>query len=121
MDAFSESQPVRRDDPAAEREVRLRAVLRELERRFGPWIAYRLKDARPVVADPDRAGRAISSGSVGLDLATGVGGFPRGRISELIGPPSAGKSILSFHLLANAQRDGGFVALVDAAHHAGFE
>jgi recombination protein RecA len=99
----------------------LQAVLHELERRFGPWIVYRLKDARPVVADPARAGRAISSGSLGLDLATGVGGFPRGRIAELVGPPSSGKSLLTFHLLANAQRQGGFVALVDAAHQAGFE
>ena len=107
------------DSPAelpSSREERLRIVLHELERRFGPWIVYRLKDARPSVGD-----LAISSGSLSLDLATGIDGFPRGRITELIGPTSSGKSVLAFHLLANAQRQQGFVTFVDAAHRASFE
>lgn len=98
------------------REERLQLVLRELERRFGPWIVYRLKDARPRTSTP-----AISSGSLALDLITGIGGFPRGRISELVGPPSSGKSTLTFHLLANAQRQRGFVTFIDTAHRASFE
>lgn len=103
---------------SSDRDARLQTVLRELERRFGPWIVYRLRDARPLVRSD---GTAISSGSLGLDHAIGVGGFPRGRIAELIGPPSSGKSLLSYHLLANAQRQGGFVAFVDSAHRADFE
>jgi recombination protein RecA len=103
-------------DPLPTREERLQVVLRELERRFGPWIVYRLRDARPALGD-----LAISSGSLSLDLATGIGGFPRGRIVELIGPASSGKSTLAFHLLANAQRQRGFVTFIDAAHQASFE
>lgn len=95
---------------------RLQAVLRELERRFGSWIVYRLKDARPTLQQ-----RAIPTGALSLDLALGVGSYPRGRITEITGPASSGKSILAFHLLATAQRQGGFVALVDAAHRASFE
>ncbi|MGH2460940.1 MAG: ATPase domain-containing protein, partial [Chloroflexota bacterium] len=102
--------------PPATPEERLQVVLRELERRFGPWIVYRLKDARPTLHP-----RAIPSGALSLDLVLGIGGYPRGRVSDIVGPASSGKSILSFHLLANAQRQGGFVALVDAAHQASFE
>ncbi|HVC34978.1 MAG TPA: ATPase domain-containing protein [Chloroflexota bacterium] len=103
-------------DPSPDREERLQAALRELERRFGPWVVYRLKDARPPLGDS-----AISTGSLSLDLATGIGGFPRGRIAELIGPPSSGKSTLAFHFLANAQRQSGFATLVDTTHQASFE
>ncbi len=102
--------------PLPDREERLQTVLRELERRFGPWIVYRLKDARPTLGD-----LAISTGSLSLDLATGIGGFPRGRITELIGPASSGKSTLAFHLLANAQRQRGFVTFIDATHQISFD
>lgn len=98
------------------RAQRLQIALQELERRFGPWIVYRLKDARPVW----RA-QSISSGTLAVDHLIGVGGFPRGRIVELIGPASSGKSVLSYHLLANAQRQGGFAAFIDAAQRASFE
>lgn len=111
-----------RDRSDAPRDERLQTVLRELERRFGSWIVYRLKDARPAARSAGGASRsAISTGALSLDLATGVGGFPRGRIVELVGPPSSGKSVLAFHLLANAQHQRGFVTLVDAAHRADFE
>ncbi len=102
--------------PPLDREERLQIVLRELERRFGPWIVYRLKDARPALGN-----LAISTGSLSLDLATGIGGFPRGRITELIGPTSSGKSTLAFHLLANAQRQRGFVTLIDSTHQVSFD
>lgn len=104
-----------------DREARLQTVLRELERRFGPWIVYRLRDARPSTRPSGLSVTPISSGSPGLNHATGVGGFPRGRIAELIGPPTSGKSILSYHLLANAQRQGGFITFVDSGHRADFE
>jgi recombination protein RecA len=117
----SELALARPEEPG--RAERLQSVLRELERRFGPWIVYRLKDARPRVAERSaQAGSgAVSTGALSLDLATGCGGFPRGRVSEIVGPAGSGKSLLAFHLLANAQRQRGFVAFVDAAHRANFE
>jgi recombination protein RecA len=108
-----------RPTSTAERDVRLRIVLRELERRFGPWIVYRLRDARPRIGGPTTD--VISTGSLALDLALGRGGYPRGRLTELTGRRSSGKSMLGAHLLANAQRAGGFVAFVDAGHSADFE
>ena len=69
------------------REARLERVLAALRERFGEWIVYRLRDARPVVRE-----RAISTGSVGFDRATGVGGVPRGRLTAIHGPPTSGKS-----------------------------
>ena len=114
-------------DPANRqaRTERLESVLRELERRFGPWIVYRLRDVPP----RENAVSAIPSGSLALDLALGIGGYPRGRIVEIVGPSGSGKSILAFHLLANAQRGArgalgagpGFVVYVDAGHRADYE
>ncbi|HEX5414623.1 MAG TPA: ATPase domain-containing protein [Chloroflexota bacterium] len=106
-------------DPASRqvRSERLEAVLRELERRFGPWIVYRLRDG-PL---QERAVSAIPSGSLALDFALGIGGYPRGRIVEIVGPSGSGKSILAFHLLANAQRQRGFAVYVDAGHRADYE
>lgn len=104
-----------------EQNERLQVALQELERRFGPWIVYRLRDSRPKVSGSRGNNGAISTGALSLDLATGIGGFPRGRISEVTGPPGSGKSVLTFHLLANAQREHGFVTFVDAAHRADFE
>ncbi len=60
--------------------------------------------------------RVISSGSLSLDLAMGVGGFPRGRIVEIFGPESSGKTTLALHVIANAQREGGTAAFIDAEH-----
>lgn len=116
MDEHAEPSVGRPEESKTDRQKRLEAILDQLECRFGPWIVYRLKDARPVVGE-----RAISSGALSLDLATGIGGFPRGRIAEVIGPVSSGKSLLAFHLIANAQQRHGFAAFVDAAHRANFE
>ena len=58
----------------------------------------------------------ISTGSIGLDIALGVGGVPRGRVVEIYGPESSGKTTLALHILAEAQRLGGMVAFVDAEH-----
>ncbi len=85
--------------------------MRLLERRFGPGVVRRLSEARPrwrAAASP-----ALSTGSLGLDLATGLGGYPRGQLTELFGPPSAGKTTLLYSALAAAQRGGGLVALID--------
>lgn len=93
-----------------QRQAALEQVIHELERRFGPGIVYRLSQARPKVG-----AIALSTGSLGLDHATGIGGVPRGRITELVGPPSCGKTTLAYHILANAQDDGGMAAFIDAA------
>ncbi|MGH2448657.1 MAG: hypothetical protein ACRDFS_08665, partial [Chloroflexota bacterium] len=91
-------------------------MLTELAKRYGPWIIYRLRDARPALGDA-----SISTGALSLDLAIGAGGIPRGRITELIGPASSGKSTLAFQLLSKAQQQGGFVAYIDARHDAAFD
>lgn len=103
------------DRSSETRAARLEQVLAALRERFGDWIIYRLRDARPPIGAP-----AISTGSLGLDRATGIGGVPRGRLTELCGPPTSGKSTLAFHVLANAQRERGFAALIDADHAADF-
>ncbi len=88
----------------------LAAALAALEARFGAGVVRRLRDAPA----HDPADRAVSSGSVGLDRATGLGGFPRGHLTELLGPESSGKTTLLHAALAATQRAGGLVALVDA-------
>ena len=83
----------------------------QIEKQFGKGSVLRLgsKDAIVRVA-------AISSGSISLDAALGVGGYPRGRISEIFGPESSGKTTLALHVAANAQKAGGVAAYVDAEH-----
>lgn len=97
--------------PVGTRRERLDEVLREIKRRFGPWALYRLSQARPKLGK-----LAISTGSLTLDLTTGIDGIPRGRITELSGPLSAGKRTLAANILANAQAEHGFAAYIDAAH-----
>lgn len=96
-----------------ERVERLERALEELRRRFGAWVVYRLRDARPAVGE-----RAVPTGSIGLDRASGIGGVPRGRVTELAGPPTSGKGTLAAHIIANAQANGGFATLIDADHAA---
>ena len=97
---------MRRRSPAA---GRVEVVLRLIEARFGPGVVRRLGEARP-----SRDDRAVPSGSLGLDLATGVGGLPRGHLTELLGPASSGKTALLYSALAATQHRGGLVALIDA-------
>ncbi len=98
-------------DPAAQREKALDSALKQIERSFGRGAIMRLGSG-DVAADVV----AISSGSLGLDLATGVGGIPRGRITEIYGPESSGKTTLALHVMAEAQRAGGVAAFIDAEH-----
>ena len=93
----------------SDRRANLEEVIRELERRFGPGIVYRLSQAKPKVGEV-----ALSTGSLALDYATGLGGVPRGRITEIYGPDSSGKTTLAYQLLASAQRDQGLAVLIDA-------
>src|SRR2546421_2325006 len=95
---------------SSEREKAIDLALSQIERRFGKGAIMKLGDAAQVQVE------VIPTGSVALDLALGVGGVPRGRITEIYGPESSGKTTLCQHIIANAQRAGGFAAFVDAEH-----
>src|SRR5450432_4557595 len=88
----------------------LDAALQELTKRFGDGTVVRLGDATHLQVS------SIPSGSLAVDIATGVGGLPRGRITEIYGPESSGKTTLCLHVVANAQRNGGVAAYIDAEH-----
>jgi recombination protein RecA len=92
------------------REEALDAALGQIERNFGKGSVMRMSD-RPQVSVG-----AISTGSLALDLALGIGGLPRGRIVEIYGPESSGKTTLVYHVMAEAQRRGGICAFIDAEH-----
>ncbi|MBD8205669.1 MULTISPECIES: recombinase RecA [unclassified Microbacterium] len=94
----------------AEREKALESALAQIDRQFGKGSVMRLgSDDRAPIA-------TISTGSVALDVALGIGGLPRGRIIEIYGPESSGKTTLTLHAIANAQRAGGIAAFIDAEH-----
>src|SRR5829696_3381022 len=89
----------------------LDAALSQIERAFGKGSIMRLGKN-----DKSMDVETISSGSLGLDIALGVGGLPRGRVVEIYGPESSGKTTLALHCLAEAQKKGGTAAFVDAEH-----
>jgi recombination protein RecA len=93
-----------------DREQALDAALSQIERQYGKGSVMKMSD-QAQVAIP-----SISTGSLSLDLALGVGGLPRGRIVEIFGPESSGKTTLVYHVIAEAQRRGGICAFVDAEH-----
>ncbi len=86
------------------------AAILQIEKQFGRGSIMRLGDRAAIEVE------VIPTGSVALDLALGVGGVPRGRITEIYGPESSGKTTLCYHIAANAQRAGGIVAFIDAEH-----
>ena len=88
----------------------LAETLRSLKTKFGDEVIMTLADTRRVDID------TISTGSIGLDEALGIGGMPRGRIIEIFGPESSGKTTLSLHVVAEAQKAGGICAFIDAEH-----
>ncbi len=94
----------------SEREKAIDLALQQIERRFGKGAIMKLGDSAKIQVD------VIPTGSVALDLALGVGGIPRGRITEIYGPESSGKTTLCQHVIANAQRAGGYAAFIDAEH-----
>src|SRR5690606_21986777 len=101
----------RHDMPTpADREKALETALAQIDRQFGKGTVMRLgSDERAPVA-------VIPTGSIALDVALGIGGLPRGRIIEIYGPESSGKTTLTLHAIANAQRNGGIAAFIDAEH-----
>lgn len=97
--------------PSNDRVKALDAALLQIERQFGKGSVMRLGD-QPVSEDI----QVISTGSLGLDVALGIGGLPKGRIVEIYGPESSGKTTLALHAVAECQRQGGVAAFVDAEH-----
>ena len=95
---------------AADREKALTAALTQIERSFGKGAIMRLGDSATIEVD------TISTGSLGLDHALGVGGIPRGRVIEVFGPEASGKTTLTLHIIAEAQKVGGQAAFIDAEH-----
>ncbi len=93
------------------RKKALAAALSQIERQFGKGAVMRMGDGTAVGNI-----EAISTGSLGLDIALGIGGVPRGRIVEIYGPESSGKTTLTLHVVAEAQKQGGTCAFVDAEH-----
>ena len=100
------SGPVKPED----KKKALETALAQIEKNFGKGAIMRLGDDIPVNVE------AISTGSLSLDLALGIGGVPRGRIVEIYGPESSGKTTLALHILASAQKTGGEVAFIDVEH-----
>src|SRR5215475_11289123 len=92
------------------REEALDVALGQIERQFGKGSVMRMSDQAQVSVG------AVSTGSLALDLALGIGGLPRGRIVEIFGPESSGKTTLVYHVIAEAQRRGGICAFIDAEH-----
>ncbi len=96
--------------PAADRDKSLEAALAQIDRQFGKGSVMRLGDE---VRAPIEV---IPTGSIALDIALGIGGLPRGRVVEIYGPESSGKTTVALHAIANAQRSGGIAAFIDAEH-----
>ncbi len=90
----------------------LELVLAGVEKEFGKGAIMRLKDGESLHEDI----AVVPSGSLSLDIALGIGGYPRGRIIEIYGPESSGKTTLALHAIANVQRQGGTAAFIDAEH-----
>ena len=92
------------------RQAALDTALAQVEKSFGKGSAMRLGDR------PEQDVEVIPTGSLALDMALGIGGLPRGRMVEIYGPESSGKTTLALHVVANAQRNGGVAAFIDAEH-----
>ena len=85
-------------------------AMEQIDKQFGKGSIIRLADAKPLAID------AISTGSISFDACLGIGGVPKGRIVEIYGPESSGKTTICLHILANAQKNGGIAAFIDAEH-----
>ena len=96
--------------PASDKKAALETALAQIEKQFGKGAVMKLGANVAMQVD------AISTGSLGLDLALGIGGLPRGRVVEVYGPESSGKTTLALQTLAEAQKMGGEVAFIDVEH-----
>lgn len=93
-----------------ERDKKITAVLGQIEEKFGEGVMMMLGEIKKVDIE------SIPTGSISLDIALGIGGIPRGRIIEIYGPESSGKTTLALHIIANAQKAGGIASFIDAEH-----
>jgi recombination protein RecA len=105
-------EPTQRPESAESRQKAVQMALLSIEKQFGKGSIMKLGDRRKLTPDLG----AISTGSLSLDLATGIGGFPRGRIVEIYGPESSGKTTSALYAVAQVQREGGVAAFIDAEH-----
>ncbi len=96
--------------PEEAKKEALETALTTIERKFGQGAVMKLSDHAHLKVP------AIPSGSISLDLALGVGGIPKGRVTEIFGPESSGKTTLALHVIAEAQKQGGVAAFIDAEH-----
>ena len=110
MRAMAASLKVVGNSDNMDRQKALEAALAQIDRAFGKGSAMKLGSREAVEIE------TISTGSLGLDIALGIGGLPRGRVIEVYGPESSGKTTLALHVIAEAQKNGGTAAFVDAEH-----
>nr|WP_302651059.1 recombinase RecA [uncultured Agathobaculum sp.] len=103
-------KPLETVAPAADKKKALEAAIGQIEKQFGKGSVMRLGENTGMQVDH------IPTGSIGLDLALGIGGLPRGRIVEIYGPESSGKTTVALHCIAEAQKMGGTAAFIDAEH-----
>ena len=104
------SSPVEQAGPASDKKRAIETAMQQIEKMYGKGSIMRLGENQQVSVE------AIPSGSLTLDLALGIGGVPKGRIIEIYGPESSGKTTLALHIVAEAQKKGGEAAFVDAEH-----
>ena len=105
------SEKSERREPVEDKDRALQDALADIEKRYGRGAIMKLGDAHAEFKID-----VISTGSLSLDMALGVGGLPRGRITEIYGPEGAGKSTLAYHVVAQAQKGGGVAAYIDVEH-----
>lgn len=103
-------KPIETPSPASDKKRALETAMAQIERSYGKGSIMRLGENAGVVVE------ALPTGSLSLDLALGIGGLPKGRIIEIYGPESSGKTTLALHVVAEAQKRGGEVAFIDAEH-----
>ena len=100
------------DDPKQNKAKAVDLAVATIEKEYGKGSIMRLKDGASICGDV----QVVSSGSIGLDIALGIGGYPRGRIIEIYGPESSGKTTLTLQVVAEMQKQGGTCAFIDAEH-----
>ncbi|MBN4844867.1 DNA recombination/repair protein RecA, partial [Staphylococcus sp. EG-SA-29] len=94
----------------SDREKALESVLAQIDKNYGKGSVMRLGDREAVKTE------TVSTGALSLDVALGIGGLPRGRVVEIYGPESSGMTTVALHAVANAQKNGGIAAFIDAEH-----
>ena len=110
MAADKKSKKLDKPDKAPDKQTELENALKQIEKQYGAGAIMRLGENKHLNVD------AISTGSLSLDIATGINGLPKGRIVEIYGPESSGKTTLALHCVAEAQKAGGQAAFIDAEH-----